>query len=394
MREEVTRERTAHTHEDSWLVYVAGSIAGMELAGAGAHIRDKGIVRNIVKSQPEAHAARVARQEPTPTRGPPATPRAHTVDLGQVGIPSLIRGPAGGCAPGSKVWVKLRLGREDEKERRWYQYMGEIESECHQVRGSLKLKVRVPSLDGCLLVDPEFIDFHDVKKDPEAIGAYANRMLRECPAEAEALGGDVKCYHIPEGSEERLAACDGRGVADGRRIAQARAEEIKDRLPAYLRRHAMGCAEGIAWPAFPAEADLGIDRRVKNPRTEDGEGSGLQRMAVERGEAEDAKRCAEGAQRRSRSRSRSHSMTRIMREIDEGRTHEEPGEAEDEAIGMTEAYRVATNSGQSKEEAMATVEVVFEVSEAEVKRCLRSYLRRPATRRSQEVSEVCVQMLN
>lgn len=156
----------------------------------------------------------------------------------------------------------------------------------------------------------------------------------------------------------------------------------------------MGCAEGIAWPAFPAEADLGIDRRVKNPRTEDGEGSGLQRMAVERGEAEDAKRCAEGAQRRSRSRSRSHSMTRIMREIDEGRTHEEPGEAEDEAIGMTEAYRVVTNSGQSKEEAMATVEVVFEVSEAEVKRCLRSYLRRPATRRSQEISEVCVQMLN
>lgn len=29
MKEEVTRERTVHTHEDSWLVYVAGSIAGM-----------------------------------------------------------------------------------------------------------------------------------------------------------------------------------------------------------------------------------------------------------------------------------------------------------------------------------------------------------------------------
>lgn len=57
----------------------------------------------------------------------------------------------------------------------------------------------------CLLVDPEFIDFHDVKKDPEAIGAYANRMLRECPAEAEALGVDVKCIPYPRG--QRGEAC-------------------------------------------------------------------------------------------------------------------------------------------------------------------------------------------
>ena len=333
-------------------------------------------------------------QEPVPTRGTPAAPRAHTVDLGQVGIPSPPRGPTGGCVAGSKVWVKLRLGRADEKERRWYQYMGEVESECHQVRGSLKVRVRIPTLEGSILVDPDFIDYHDAKKDVEAAGSYANRMLRECPTEAEELGVDVKCYHIPEGAEERLAAWDGRCVSDGRRMAQPRTEEVRRQLPNYLRKHAMGCAEGIVWPTYPAEAELGLDRRVREPAVGPDAESNTQRIAVARGEAEDARRC-ESTRRRSRSRSRSHSLGRVMREIDDAGHPEEPAEPEEDAVGMTEAYRVAMGSGQSKEEAVATIEMVFEVGESDVKKVLRGYLqRKPAAKRNQEVAEACIQILN
>ena len=264
-------------------------------------------------------------EETAPTRGPPATPRAHTVDLGQVGIPSPPRGPTGGYTAGAKIWVKLRIGREGEKERRWFQYLGEVECECHQVRGALKVRIRLPTLDDRVLVDPDFIDYHDPKKDTESAGAYANRMLRDCPADAEELGVDVKCYHIPGGSEERLAAWDGRCVSDGRRMAQARTDEVRKRLPEFLRRHAMGGADGIAWPTYPAETDLGIDRKVREAKVEIDEVPSVQQRAVERGEAEDARRCAEGTRRRSqsRSRSRSHSLGRVMREIDEGQ-HQDP----------------------------------------------------------------------
>lgn len=73
-----------------------------------------------------------------------------------------------------------------------------------------------------VLVDPDYIDFLDTKKDQEDVGTYANRMLKERPAEAEALGVDVKCYHIPEGAEARIAAWDGRSVEDGRRMSPKR----------------------------------------------------------------------------------------------------------------------------------------------------------------------------
>lgn len=118
----------------------------MATSGVAALILDKGNVQDN-DGQPR-EGPRGGPEETVPTRGIPATPRAHTVDLGQVGIPSPPRGPAGGYTAGTKVWVKLRLGREDEKERKWYEYMGEVESECHQVRGNLRLKIKVPSLDG------------------------------------------------------------------------------------------------------------------------------------------------------------------------------------------------------------------------------------------------------
>lgn len=156
----------------------------------------------------------------------------------------------------------------------------------------------------------------------------------------------------------------------------------------------MGCAEGIVWPSLPAEGELGLDRRLKSTRVEEAQEPSVQRMAVEKGEAEDARRCAEGARRRSRSRSRSHSLTRIMREIDESKPEEDPVDGDDEAAGMVETYRVAVASGQSKEEAVATVEVVFETNEGEIKRVLRSYLRRPAAQKSAEASEACIQILN
>lgn len=155
----------------------------------------------------------------------------------------------------------------------------------------------------------------------------------------------------------------------------------------------MGCAEGIVWPSLPAEADLGLDRRLKSTRVEEAPEPSVQRMLhVEKGEAEDARRCAEGARRRSRSRS--HSLTRIMREIDESKPEEDPVDGDDEAAGMVETYRVAVASGQSKEEAVATVEVVFETNEGEIKRVLRSYLRRPAAQKSPEASKACIQILN
>ena len=105
-----------------------------------------------------------------------------------------------------------------------------------------------------MLVDPDFIDYHDLKKDQETVGTYANKMLREQTDD------------------------------DGRRITQTRLDEVRGRLPMYLRKHAMGCAEGIIWPTLPAEADLGMHRRLKAPKFEDGEERSAQRTAVERGE--------------------------------------------------------------------------------------------------------------
>lgn len=162
-------------------------------------------------------------------------------------------------------------------------------------------------------------------------------------------------------------AWSGRYVASGRRIGETLLETLKHDLRSRVRRHAQGYVKGEEWSTLPAEADLGLDRRLKSEPPMKGE-----------------------QRRPSRSRSRSHSLGRIMQELDEGADCEgDPQEVE----GMADTYEVARNSGQTAQDALATIAVVYETDEDEVIRKLRHYVRSPGARRDGKHIATCLEIL-
>jgi len=77
-----------------------------------------------------------------------------------------------------------------------------------------------------------------------------------------------------------------------------------------VRRHAQGYVRGEEWSPLPPEADLGLDRRLKADETEKDE-----------------------RPKPIKARSRSHSLVRVMQELDDGvKVEGDPQEAE----GMVE----------------------------------------------------------
>ena len=203
------------------------------------------------------------------------TPRARTVDLGKIAIPSPPKSPGDERLEGRKVWVKINV--MEGGVRSWIQFMGAV------------------------------------------IGMSLGRV---------------------------------RGEHD---------------LRSRVRRHAQGYVKGEEWSKLPAEADLGLDRRLKSepPKKEE-------------------------QRRPSRSRSRSHSLGRIMQELDEGADCEgDPQEVE----GMADTYEVARNSGQTAQDALATIAVVYETDEDEVIRKLRHYVRSPGARRDGKHIATCLEIL-
>ena len=252
------------------------------------------------------------------------------MDLGRVTIPSPPKSPGDDNLASKKVWIKLNI-REGEG-RQWVQFYGAIIGvSAGRVRGGHRWMVHIETLGQNFDVDPEILE-----QDGGDGGAYIARVLKEIPAEAASLGRDMHCYIVEDEHNERLRAWDGRYVGSGRRIGASVLSELKKDLGSYVRRHAQCYVKGEEWPTYPAEADLGLDRRTKEKASEEP---------------------ATGSAAR-RSRSRSHSLGRVMRDLEETEVTEND---QQEIEGMIETYEVARGSGQSVEDSAATVAVVYEI---------------------------------
>ena len=143
-------------------------------------------------------------------------------------------------------------------------------------------------------------------------------------------------------------------------------------LRSCVRRHAQGYVKGEEWPALPPEADLGLDKRLKSMRPPE------------------ERRPESTMPRPSRPRSRSHSLGRVMQELDD----EAAGEGDvQEAEGMAETFEVARSSGQSVQDALATIAVVYETDETGVKQKLRQYVRSTCKKKDGRHAGVCLEIL-
>ena len=191
--------------------------------------------------------------------------------------------------------------------------------------------------------------------------------LKETPTEAESLGRDIHGYMIEDEHSERLLAWSGRYVVGGRRISEQLTEVLKHDLRNRVRRHAQGYVRGEEWSPLPPEADLGLDRRLKVEETEKDE-----------------------RPKPPRPRSRSHSLGRVMQELDDDAKGEgDPQEAE----GMAETYEVARSSGQTPQDAVATIAVVYETDEDDVKQKLRQYVRGHGRKKDGRHTGLCLEIL-
>ena len=244
------------------------------------------------------------------------TPRAKTVDLGRIVIPSPPKSPGDDNLANKRLWIKLNVSEGEG--RMWTHFMGTVLGiSASKVRGAHRWTARIETLGQDIDVDAETLDRAGDEGD-----AYIARVLKEVPSEAVSMGRDVHCYIIEDEHGERLKAWDGRYVGSGRRISAALLDSLKKDLRSHVRKHAQCYVRGEEWPPFPAEAELGIDRR-----TQASDNASQQRKPAAR-----------------RSRSRSHSLGRIMRDLDEGEAAEED---QPEAEGMIETFEVARESGQS-----------------------------------------------
>ena len=135
-----------------------------------------------------------------------------------------------------------------------------------------------------------------------------------------------------------------------------------------MRRHAQCYVKGEEWPTYPAEAELGLDRRTKEKQSEVPSGGPAAR----------------------RSRSRSHSLGRIMRDLEDVEVTEND---QHEIEGMIETYEVARESGQSVEDSAATVAVVYELDENEVATRLKRYVKNHSKEKGHPRMGPCLEML-
>ena len=289
------------------------------------------------------------------------TPRARTVDLGKVAIPSPPKSPGEERLEGRKVWVKFNI--QDGSGRSWVQFMGTvIGMSLGQVRGDLRWTTRIEALGQDVELDPAALERNILNDE-----GYIARVLKDIPTEAESLGRDIHGYMIEEEHSERMLAWSGRYVAGGRRISEITLDVLKHDLRGQVRRHAQGYVKGETWPALPAESDLGLDRRVKSEAT-----------------------ATEKPKPARRARSRSHSLGKVMQELDEENIVDgDPQETE----SMIETFEVARNSGQTFADAIATLAVVDETDEEDVIQKLRQYVRGRVGKKDGRHTGVCLEIL-
>ncbi|CAK9011592.1 J domain-containing protein [Durusdinium trenchii] len=260
---------------------------------------------------------------------------------------------------GRPVWLKVRLTYEDGNHE-WILCLGELAGYTPGgVRGDEKLEIYVTFLDNTIIVDPKYLeDMVDIRNLQELEPAKAQLLVKEVPQDAAGIGLDVKGYIVPELLAQRLQSWEGRTLVSGRRLSGAQLVDIKKNLSSM--------------------AELGMDHQVRGRK----EGEPLPKPETPR----------------RRSRSRSHSLARAMREEDETRQEEEPDvpvEVENEEVtgdGVIEAYMTATCPGQTHQEAIDTVQMIFEVDVQTLRNLLRTHIRRNCGKQNESV-EVAIRIL-
>lgn len=202
-------------------------------------------------------------------------------------------------------------------------------------------------------------------------------LITEQPEDAVALGFDIKGYIVPSTLVPRLQAWEGREVGSGHRIDGETLKRCKKDLGSLVTKHSAGYVKGETWPSWPAEAELGLDKHLEDtppPRSQPA---------------------------RRRSRSRSHSLSRAMKEEDDRKSRESATpptgqvDVEHEEIAggtIVEAYETAGQTGQTHEEALDTVRIIFELDAEEIKQQLRTYVRKHCGTQDATVSG-CINLL-
>ena len=308
--------------------------------------------------------------------------RSSSVDLGKVMIPSPPRGMLDEeDVMGKPVWMKIKLNYlEGQRECEWIMCMGELVGYTPGgVRGDRKLEIHVKYLETTIVVDPKYLeDMTEAKNVEEPDPLKAQLLINDIPQDAAGIGLDVKGYIVPEHLIQRLKSWEGRTIGSGRRLNQLQIDYVKKNISTLVRKHSAGFVNGEIWPSWPAEAELGLDVQV-------------------RGRAE-AQPFGAREEPRKRSRSRSHSLARVMREEDEVKQKMEvdaAGDAEGDEMtgeGVVEAYATALASGQTHQEALDTIQMIFEVDFSAVQSILRNYIRRNCGKQNEQV-EVAIRIL-
>lgn len=210
-------------------------------------------------------------------------------------------------------------------------------------------------LENTLVIDPKYLD------DMVVVTHWA----------------DIKGYLVPELILQRLMAWEGRTIVSGRRLNDIQLQEVRKKLRTLVRKHSAGFVKGELWPSWPAEAELGIDKQVRG--------------------RDDGALQEQGAPRR-RSRSRSQSLARAMKEEDEVKKAADREAVvdcdPDEVTGdnIIEAYATATGSGQTHQEAIDTVQMIYEVDVSAIKNVLKSYIKKNCGKQNEQV-EIAIKIL-
>ncbi|CAK9010326.1 unnamed protein product [Durusdinium trenchii] len=293
--------------------------------------------------------------------------RSSSVDLGKVMIPSPPRGMLDqDDVMGKPVWMKIKLNyTEGQRECEWIMCLGELVGYTPGgVRGDRKLEIHTKYIETTIVVDPKYLeDMTEAKSVEELDPLKAQLLINDIPQDAACIGLDIKGYIVPEHLVQRLKSWEGRTIGSGRRLNQLQVDYVKKNIATLVRKHSAGFVKGEVWPSWPAEAELGLDVQV-------------------RGRAE-AQPVGAPEEPRKRSRSRSHSLARVMREEDEVKQKME---------GIVEAYATALVSGQNHQEALDTIQMIFEVDFSAIQSTLRNYIRRNCGKQNEQV-EVAIKIL-
>ena len=308
-----------------------------------------------------------------------APKRSSSVDLGKVMIPSPPRGALDQEEVlGKPVWLKVKLNHEDGQVD-WIMCVGELTGYTPGgVRGDQRLEIYVKYLENTLVIDHKYLDdMVDMKNIEDMDPIKAQQLVKEIPQDAASIGLDIKGYLVPELILQRLMAWEGRTILSGRRMNDIQLHEVKKKLRTLVHKHSAGFVKGELWPSWPAEAELGIDKQV-------------------RGRDDGAPQDQEAPRRRSRSRS--HSLARAMQEEDEVKKSVDRDALvdcdPDEVSGdnIIEAYATATGSGQTHQEAIDTVQMIYEVDVPTIKNTLKSYIKKNCGKQNEQV-EIAIRIL-